>query len=77
MNVIQTGLRDCVVIEPNVFSDERGFFLETFHAGRYADIAGIDTVPAGQSFSLIQGRASWITLSKNKASREVSSGGKW
>jgi len=42
MNVIQTGLRDCVVIEPNVFSDERGFFLETFHAGRYADIAGID-----------------------------------
>jgi len=42
MNVIQTGLRDCVVIEPKVFSDERGFFLETFHASRYADIAGID-----------------------------------
>ena len=41
MNVITTNLRDCVVIEPNVFGDERGFFLETFQAQRYADIAGI------------------------------------
>ena len=42
MNVIKTNLRDCVVIEPNVFGDERGFFLETFQAKRYADLAGID-----------------------------------
>ena len=42
MNVIKTNLRDCVVIEPNVFGDERGFFLETFQAQRYADLAGID-----------------------------------
>jgi dTDP-4-dehydrorhamnose 3,5-epimerase len=41
VNVITTNLRDCVVIEPNVFGDERGFFLETFQAQRYADIAGI------------------------------------
>ena len=42
MNVIKTNLRDCVVIEPNVFGDDRGFFLETFQAKRYADLAGID-----------------------------------
>jgi dTDP-4-dehydrorhamnose 3,5-epimerase len=42
MNIIQTSLRDCVIIEPKVFGDERGFFLETFQARRYADIAGID-----------------------------------
>ena len=41
MNVIETKLTDCVIIEPNVFGDERGFFLETFQAERYADVAGI------------------------------------
>ena len=41
MNVIKTKLKDCVIIEPKVFGDERGFFLETFQANRYADLAGI------------------------------------
>ena len=41
MNVIKTRLQDCVVIEPKVFGDERGFFLETFQAERYADLLGI------------------------------------
>ena len=41
MNIIQTSLQDCVIIEPKVFGDERGFFLETFHTSRYADLAGI------------------------------------
>ncbi|MDA0843609.1 MAG: dTDP-4-dehydrorhamnose 3,5-epimerase [Bacteroidetes bacterium] len=41
MKVIETKLKDCVIIEPNVFGDERGFFLETFQAERYAAQAGI------------------------------------
>lgn len=41
MNVIETPLRDCVIIEPTVFGDERGFFLETFQSSRYAELAGI------------------------------------
>ena len=41
MNIVQTSLQDCVIIEPKVFGDERGFFLETFHTSRYADLAGI------------------------------------
>jgi len=41
MNVIKTKLKDCVIIEPKVFGDERGFFLETFQADRYADLAAI------------------------------------
>ena len=44
MNVINTKLKDCVLIEPKVFSDKRGFFLETFQADRYNDLAGI-TLP--------------------------------
>lgn len=38
MKVIKTKLADCLIIEPKVFGDERGFFLETFQARRYADI---------------------------------------
>jgi len=41
MNVVKTKLHDCVIIEPKVFGDGRGFFLETFQAERYADKAGI------------------------------------
>jgi len=41
VNIVQTSLQDCVIIEPKVFGDERGFFLETFHTSRYADLAGI------------------------------------
>jgi dTDP-4-dehydrorhamnose 3,5-epimerase len=44
MNVVKTKLHDCVIIEPQVFGDERGFFLESFQAERYAQLAGI-TLP--------------------------------
>tara|TARA_B110000503_G_C6876126_1_gene300702 strand:+ start:49 stop:585 length:537 start_codon:yes stop_codon:yes gene_type:complete len=44
MNVVKTKLHDCVIVEPKVFGDERGFFLETFQAERYAALAGI-TLP--------------------------------
>ena len=42
MNVIKTNIDGVVIIEPKVFGDERGFFLETFQAERYKDLAGID-----------------------------------
>jgi len=42
VEVIKTSLEGVVIIEPKVFGDERGFFLETFQADRYRDQAGID-----------------------------------
>jgi dTDP-4-dehydrorhamnose 3,5-epimerase len=42
MKVIPTKLKDCVIIEPEIFGDQRGFFLETFQAERYREKAGID-----------------------------------
>lgn len=42
MNVINTAINDVVIIEPKVFGDERGFFLETFQADRYRELAGIN-----------------------------------
>jgi dTDP-4-dehydrorhamnose 3,5-epimerase len=41
MLVHATKLKDCVVIEPKVFGDNRGFFLETFSKQRYQEDAGI------------------------------------
>ena len=37
MKVIETGLPGCVVIEPAVFGDERGYFYEGWNAARFAE----------------------------------------
>jgi len=42
MKVIETKLIDCMIIEPKVFYDERGFFLETFQRERYSELLGIN-----------------------------------
>ena len=36
MNVIETAIPGVLIIEPKIFGDARGFFLETFQAKRYA-----------------------------------------
>lgn len=41
MNLIDTAIADVKIIEPRVFGDERGFFLETFQAERYNRELGI------------------------------------
>jgi len=35
MRVVPTGVPEVLIIEPDVFSDARGFFLETYHAAKY------------------------------------------
>ncbi len=40
MNVIKTKIDGLLIIEPQIFGDERGFFVETYNAPRYED-AGI------------------------------------
>lgn len=42
MKVIETKLKDCVIIEPRVYGDDRGFFIETFQDKRYAELANIE-----------------------------------
>ena len=41
MEVIPTDIADAVIIEPKVFGDERGFFVETWNARAFGQ-AGID-----------------------------------
>lgn len=38
MNVIETKLPGVLIIEPKVYGDHRGFFLETFQVERYREI---------------------------------------
>jgi len=46
MRVIPTDLPDVLIVEPDVHRDARGFFLETFHAAKFA--------AAGLSVSFVQ-----------------------
>ena len=41
MNIIETALPGVLIIEPRVFGDARGFFMETWNAGAFA-AAGLD-----------------------------------
>ena len=43
MRVTTTDIPGLLLIEPDVFRDPRGLFLETYHARRYKD-AGIRTI---------------------------------
>jgi dTDP-4-dehydrorhamnose 3,5-epimerase len=43
MKVSRTSLDGVLIVEPNVFKDQRGFFLELYHQRRYAD-CGINAV---------------------------------
>jgi dTDP-4-dehydrorhamnose 3,5-epimerase len=41
MNVIETDIEGVLILEPKVFGDKRGFFMETWSRDRYRD-AGLD-----------------------------------
>lgn len=42
MKVIRTEIPEVLLLEPNVFGDERGFFLESYNKRVLGDVAGLD-----------------------------------
>jgi len=50
---IETGLKDCFVLEPQVFEDERGLFFESYNQKRFQEAIGreINFVQDNQSIS--------------------------
>lgn len=44
MKVIQTPISDLLILEPKVFSDARGFFIESFNASGFRKATGLDVV---------------------------------
>ena len=53
MNVVQLAIPGVLIIEPKVFGDRRGYFLETFHTARYAE-AGVSGPFVQDNLSLSQ-----------------------
>lgn len=43
MQKTETPLKDCVIIEPDVYGDDRGYFYESYNADKFAAL-GITTV---------------------------------
>lgn len=42
MKAEKTNLKDCYVLEPNVFEDERGYFYEGYNSGAFKEATGFD-----------------------------------
>ena len=42
MNVIQTEIPEVLLIEPKVFGDERGFFMESFNQRNFSEKTGVN-----------------------------------
>lgn len=54
MKIIETAIPGPLIIEPRVFGDERGFFMETWNEGAFAE-AGLDLTFVQDNHSRSQG----------------------
>jgi dTDP-4-dehydrorhamnose 3,5-epimerase len=43
MECIHTEIKDCFIIKPTVFSDNRGYFFESFNEQKFNQITGLKT----------------------------------
>lgn len=51
MNYIETAIQGVLIIEPRVFTDERGYFFETFREDEMVEKTGAHFVQDNESFS--------------------------
>jgi len=42
MKIKETSLKDCYIIEPTIFKDERGYFFEKFNEKKFEEITGMN-----------------------------------
>jgi len=54
LKILETDIKDLLIIEPDVFKDDRGYFLESFNSERFNESVGkkINFVQDNHSFSL-------------------------
>ena len=78
MKITETELPGVLIVEPQSFGDQRGFFLETYHVARYAD-AGLDVrfvqdnhsrsrrgVLRGLHYQLIQPQGKLVSVTRGR-----------
>ncbi|MEG1495407.1 MAG: dTDP-4-dehydrorhamnose 3,5-epimerase [Bacilli bacterium] len=52
MNIIETKLEDCYIIEPDVHGDNRGYFMETHNVNKLKELGiNVTFVQANESFT--------------------------
>ena len=54
MKILDTSLPGVFIIQPDIFEDQRGFFMETYHLKKYAE--------KGLDLSLVQDNLSYSTI---------------
>lgn len=66
MKKIETGLKGAFIIEPQVFGDNRGWFMETYNEDKFRKL-GIDTtfIQDNHSFSAQKGTLRGLHFQKN------------
>ncbi|SMP31544.1 dTDP-4-dehydrorhamnose 3,5-epimerase [Chryseobacterium profundimaris] len=42
MKIKETPLKDCYIIEPTIFEDERGYFFEKYNEKRFEELTGMN-----------------------------------
>ncbi len=42
MKILETSLKDCYIIEPTIFEDERGYFYEKFNEEKFESLTGLN-----------------------------------
>lgn len=60
MNVIETALQDCFIIEPKIFKDDRGYFFESFNQKSFEKVTGqnghfVQDNQSASSYGVIRG----------------------
>ena len=79
MRIVETGVAGVLVVEPDIYRDARGFFLETFHAGKYsaADLMAkamggevtLTTVEGAPITIRLKGKHLWVFDQSGNAAR--------
>jgi dTDP-4-dehydrorhamnose 3,5-epimerase len=76
MEVVQTTIPDVIVLQPKIFGDERGFFMETFRADDFAaaGIVGafVQDNHSGSQQGILRGLHYQIRQTQGKIVRAVS-----
>ena len=44
MNILNTNINGVIIIEPNIFNDSRGFFIELWNAKTFTKATGLDVI---------------------------------
>ncbi|WP_347218044.1 dTDP-4-dehydrorhamnose 3,5-epimerase [Chryseobacterium sp.] len=42
MKIVETPLKDCYVIEPTIFEDDRGYFFEKYNEKKFEELTGMN-----------------------------------